>query len=77
LGTSYNGGTLNQAIKDQFTLAKNKLALIPDPLSTQMTSNAPAVDAAYMELVKLLVLLKTDMTSALGVVITYQDGDGD
>jgi hypothetical protein len=28
-------------------------------------------------LVKLLVLLKTDMPSSLGVVITYQDGDGD
>jgi hypothetical protein len=77
LKTEYNGGSLNDAINNQFAAAKNKLAAVPDPLSTQVVSNATAVDAAYMELVKLLVLLKTDMPSGLGVIITYQDGDGD
>lgn len=77
LDAKYNGGSLNDAINAQFTLAKTKLAAVPDPLSTQVTSNAATVDAAYAELVKLLVLLKTDMPSSLGVVITYQDGDGD
>ncbi len=77
LGTSYNGGTLNQAIKDQIGAARTKLAAIPNPLSAQMTNNTAPVEAAYQELVKLLVLMKTDMTSALGVIITYQDGDGD
>jgi len=77
LGVQYNGGTLNAAIKNQFALAKSKLGLIPDPLATQVVSNAAVVDAAYIELVKLLVLLKTDMPSSLGVIITYQDNDGD
>jgi uncharacterized protein len=77
LDAKYNGGSLNDAINTQFSLAKTKLAAVPDPLSTQVTSNAATVDAAYVELVKLLVLLKTDMPSSLGVVITYQDGDGD
>jgi len=77
LGVQYNGGTLNAAIKNQFVLAKSKMLLIPDPLSVQVLSNAAVVDAAYVELVKLLVLLKTDMPSNLGVIITYQDGDGD
>ncbi len=77
LGIQYNGGTLNGAIKSQFALAKSKLLLIPDPLSVQVVSSPAVVDEAYMELVKLLVLLKTDLPSNLGVMITYQDGDGD
>lgn len=77
LDAKYNGGSLNDAINAQFAVAKAKLAAVPDPLSTQVTANAAIVDAAYVELVKLLVLLKTDMPSSLGVVITYQDGDGD
>jgi len=77
LNLQYNGGPLNMAIINQFEVAKSKLSVIPDPLSTQVVSNASRVDAAYMELVKLLVLLKTDMPSGLGVIITYQDGDGD
>jgi predicted lipoprotein len=77
LNAKYNGGLLNNAIIAQFALAKTKLNAIPDPLSNQVTTNATTVDAAYSELVKLLVLLKTDMPSNLGVIITYQDGDGD
>jgi predicted lipoprotein len=77
LGAEYNGGSLNGAIQNQFSVAKSKLSAIPDPLSAQITSNPAIVDAAYAELMKLLVLLKTDMPSSLGVIITYQDGDGD
>ena len=77
LKSQYNGGSLNSAIKNQFSIAKTKLAAIQNPLSTQVISNAAVVDAAYLELLKLLVLLKTDMPSSLGVIITYQDGDGD
>jgi len=69
--------TLNKAINDQFAIARNKLTLVQNPLSEQVTKNSAVVDAAYVELVKLLVLLKTDMPSNLGVVISYQDGDGD
>lgn len=77
LDAQYNGGSLNDAINNQFTVCKAKLNAIANPLSTQVTSNPSVVDAAYVELVKLLVLLKTDMPSSLGVIITYQDGDGD
>jgi predicted lipoprotein len=77
IGADHNGTPLNSKIIAQFELAKAKLAAVPDPLSAQVVSNAGTVDAAYLELVKLLVLLKTDMPSQLGVVITYQDGDGD
>lgn len=77
LGAQHNTGTLNNAIKNQFAIAKTKLALVNEPLSDAVINDAATVDAAYVEMVKLLVLLKTDMPSALGIVITYQDGDGD
>ena len=77
LGAQHTSGSLNNAIKNQFTIAKSKLALVNEPLSNSVVNDEPTVDAAYVEMVKLLVLLKTDMPSALGIVITYQDGDGD
>ncbi len=77
LKVGHNGGTLNGSIKSQFEMVYAKLDAIMSPLSQQIISNPSEVDAAYIELVKLLVLLKTDMPSSLGVVITYQDGDGD
>lgn len=70
-------GSLNSRIKTQFASCYTKLNAINGSLSSQIISNPTVVNAAYIELVKLLVLLKTDMPSSLGVVITYQDGDGD
>ncbi len=77
LNISYGEITLAAAINSQFAVAKEKLKNIPAPLSVQVQGDKAPVDAAYRELVKLLVLLKTDLPSGLGVVITYQDGDGD
>ncbi|MGB3947217.1 MAG: imelysin family protein [Bacteroidia bacterium] len=73
----YNGGLLSDAIKAQLNIAIPKLESIPSPLAETIVSNPTIVDAAYTELQKLVVLFKTDMPSALGVLITYQDNDGD
>jgi predicted lipoprotein len=72
-----NGSAVNDAIKAQFAVAISKLQLLTDPLSTNITSNNAAVTTAYTELQKLTVLLKTDMTSSLSILITYGDNDGD
>lgn len=77
LKVQHGSNALTADINTQFAAARTKLAAVQNPLSAQMQANSATVDAAYMELVKLLVLLKTDLPSALGVVITYQDGDGD
>ena len=74
----YTDGTpLNDAIKAQFTAAIAKIQALTDPLSDQIKTNTTAVTAAYTELQKLTVLLKTDMTSSLAILITYGDNDGD
>ncbi len=77
LGAQYQSGSLNSAIQQRFLDAKTKLQAIPDPLSTQVISNPAVVDSAYVAVKRLLILLKTDMPSNLGIVITYQDTDGD
>ena len=77
LQIKHNTENLSTAISKQFALAKQKVQAITVPVSELVAHDAPTGEAAYVELVKLLVLLKTDMPSNLGVMITYQDGDGD
>jgi predicted lipoprotein len=74
---TYNGGSLNDAITTQFATATAKLQALSDPLSSQITTNLTGVTAAYAALQLQTVLLKTDMPSALGILITYGDTDGD
>lgn len=73
-----NGNPLNDVIKAQFASGTTKVqTTLTDPLSTQITNTPATVTAAYTELQKLTALLKTDMTSSLGILITYGDNDGD
>jgi Imelysin. len=68
---------LNADVLKQFDVTLAKLNAIPDPLSAAFTANKDLVDAAYKEVQLLLTLIKTDVASATGVRITYQDSDGD
>lgn len=68
---------LTEAIKSQFENAWQAMNQIPDPLSSAVVENNAVVRKAYDELQKQVVHFKTDMTSAFGVQITYQDNDGD
>ena len=45
--------------------------------SVSVESEKAKIEAGYKNLQKTAVLLKNDMTSALGIRITYQDNDGD
>jgi predicted lipoprotein len=77
LDAKHGSGQLSDAIKTQLDLANAALQNVPDPLSETVVSNQAIVNTAYTEIQKGVVLLKTDMPSALSVLITYQDGDGD
>ena len=69
--------TLNADVLAQFDIVIEKLDAIPDPLSESFITNATQVEDAYKEIQKLLTLLKTDVSSALGVQISFMDNDGD
>jgi predicted lipoprotein len=68
---------LDEAIRNKFKDAKSALVDIPETLAESVSTQSAKVDKAYAELQQLVVLLKVDMTSLLGVQITYQDNDGD
>jgi len=74
---SLNKETLNNDVLAQFDMVISKIEAIPDPLSTSFTEDADKVEEAYKEIQKLLTLLKTDISSALGVQISFMDNDGD
>lgn len=68
---------LDEAIAEKIEAVLSALDVIDLPLAEQIkTDNAP-VQQVFAEMQRLAVLLKTDMASALGVVISYQDNDGD
>lgn len=69
--------SLADNIITQFGICKSKLQALNDPLSEAIGSNYSGVNEVYQELKKLVVYCKTDMTSMLGILITYQDNDGD
>jgi uncharacterized protein len=76
--SAQNGGmALNDAIKNQLAATLAKIQALPDPLSDGISSNASSIDEAYTEVRKSTVILKVDMTSALGIRISFQDDDGD
>ena len=77
LNATYNSGSLNDAIKSQFLMCIETIEVLPKPLKDNLVSNKTKVDDAVKSLQKLVVLLKVDVPSATGILITYQDNDGD
>ncbi len=77
LNAEYNGQPLAPAISNQFDLVIQKTEAIPVGFSTALTTNKPEMESLFLELKKLVVMLKVDMSSQLGVIINYSDNDGD
>ncbi len=77
VGAAQNETTLSSVITNQIELILNELNQLNDPLSNEIANNKPAVNNCYSKMQQLVPYTKVDMTSALGVLITYQDNDGD
>jgi hypothetical protein len=73
----YNNNLLSVTINNQFNEISTSLNLLNDPLSQEITTNKSSVSATYQKMQQLVPYIKVDMTSALGILITYQDNDGD
>jgi predicted lipoprotein len=69
--------SLSDTIKATIALDIQDLQAVSDPLSQSIQSNPGAAETAFAKTQRLVALLKTDMPSALGVLITYGDNDGD
>jgi predicted lipoprotein len=77
LGAKYGSENLSNAIIARFESCEAKAASLGPSLKSQIENKPSEVEALHSELQNLVVLLKTDMPSQLGVQITYQDNDGD
>ena len=74
---SRTGQSLTSIINTQFGVSYQLLSSLgPDLFTTITARNADAV-ASYNEMQKAVRLIKVDMTSALGITVTYVDNDGD
>ena len=68
---------LEDEIRDQFDLCLSAISAIGNPLSDKVSSSPSTVNEAYLQIKKLVTYCKTDMSSTLGLLITFQDNDGD
>jgi predicted lipoprotein len=73
------GPALIQSTEAQMAAVRAAFDAVPDSpvLSEQITQSPAAVEALYTEIQKLTRYLKSDMSSLLGIAITYSSGDGD
>ncbi len=68
---------LDNIIDENFTNIINKVDGFSASFEVAMEDNVTACNELYLMLQQQTVSIKTDMTSAFGVLITYQDNDGD
>jgi predicted lipoprotein len=73
------GNALVQSTENQLQVVKNTLNAIPSSprLSSQITTNATPLETLYTELQRHTRFFKSDMSSLLGISITFSSGDGD
>jgi uncharacterized protein len=77
LSAQYNGEDLSTLIENQINTIISNLNGLNDPLSNEVLVNSQQVSVVYQSMQMLVPSIKVEMTSALGVLITYQDNDGD
>lgn len=78
IGAKYeNGNPLADEISHQFDVATNAVQALNPDVKQALLSDVAKVETAFLEVKKLIVLIKLDMASQLGVVISYSDNDGD
>ncbi len=68
---------LPAAIDEQFSQILAAIDQINSPLSEAIVNDKASVEQIFAEMQGLATLMKTDMSSQIGVGITFQDSDGD
>lgn len=73
------GNELIASTEAQLSALKTALAAVPESpsLSAQIGGDLTVLDALYVEFSKMTRFFKSDMSSLLGIAITYSSGDGD
>ncbi|MCA1762983.1 MAG: peptidase M75 superfamily protein, partial [Flavobacteriales bacterium] len=78
LGTEFEPGMpLQEEINNRFDLVLNQTETLSPNLAEAVVNQQNQALEVFDEMQRVVVLLKVDMTSALGIQITYADNDGD
>ena len=72
-----DAGDLSNQINTEMDQGISALQNLEDPLSDQISTDNEPVLTTFEELQQVVTILKADMTSILGITITFQDNDGD
>ena len=73
----YNNTNLSVAHSTKINDAISGLENLQSTLSNEVVNNNATVMAIYQDMQQLVSMTKVEITSSLGVLITYQDSDGD
>ena len=68
---------LSVVIENKINIIIANLNTLSGDLSNNITSNPSGVNTVYQSMQQLVPLIKVEMTSNLGVLVSYQDNDGD
>lgn len=68
---------LTNTINSKFSSILTSIEQLNLSLEEEMSANPQALDDLYTLMQSVVVSIKTDMASSFGVLITYQDNDGD
>jgi len=74
---SHSGTSLNEVILDQFMEIRNNINQLNQSVDYSITQDPESVNIIFNSMQELVVYLKIDLPSTLGVLISYQDNDGD
>jgi len=69
--------SLNSVIKDKFREIDSSFYVFNSSLELELTQNPTALENLFNAISEQVVFIKTDMTASFGILITYQDNDGD
>jgi predicted lipoprotein len=68
---------LSLVIENKINTIINNLNALSGSLSSNISSNPAGVNLIYQSMQQLVPLIKVELTSNLGVLVSYQDNDGD
>lgn len=69
--------TLNNTIKTKFQTIDGLFSPFNSTLEIELTQNQTALENVFNAISEQVIFIKTDMTASFGILITYQDNDGD
>ena len=72
-----NGQSLSIVIDEKIDLISTNLNVLSPTINDAISNNNAAVQTVYQSMQQLVPLIKVEITSNLGVLISYQDSDGD